>query len=64
MDVFSSKREKESYDLQKVVDRVYKGYEKYNDSVLNEIGNNEDVWIFLGAGISGDLINKIENENK
>lgn len=64
MDVFTSKREKESDGLQKKVDKIYKEFEKYNKKILNEIGTKDDIWIFLGAGCASDLIEKIENENK
>ena len=64
LDVFSSKREKESIFLQNKVDRIYKEFKKYNDSVIKEIGLYEDVWIFLGAGNADKLIDKLENENK
>lgn len=64
MDVFSSKREKESTILQKKVDKIYKKYNKFNEVILKEIGENEDIWVFLGAGTASNLIKKIENENK
>lgn len=64
MDVFSSKREKESKVLQNRVNRIYRKFNKFQDNILKEIGEKEDVWIFLGAGTACSLINKIENENK
>ena len=64
MDVFPSKREKESNVLQNKVNRLYKKFDKYEENILKEIGEKEDVWIFLGAGTACSLINKIENENK
>ena len=62
-DVYSSKRESESYNKQKIVDKIFKNFKKYNDDVLSLIGYDNDVWIFLGAGNASYLMDKLINEN-
>lgn len=67
MDVFSSSREKENIKFQKRLDFYFHKYPKYTTSTLSLIDGEDDVvWIFLGAGDANLLIEKlkkIHNQN-
>lgn len=62
LDVFSSSREKEEENKQKIVDKYFRKFKKYDEEVLKLINKNEyDVWIFLGAGTCNELLESIKN---
>ena len=64
LDVFTSAREKEEELLQKKVDRYFKRFNKYHEGVLNEINKNEqDVWVFLGAGSCNEILEEFKNKH-
>ena len=62
-EVYTSKRESKSINKQKIVDKIFSDFKKYNDDVFKTIGLNNDVWIFLGAGNASYIMEKLINEN-
>lgn len=64
MEVFTSKREKRNDKLQKKVDTYFKKFTKIEKLDYSLIGKENSVWLFLGAGLAGNMIMEIKNENK
>lgn len=63
LDVFTSKRENKNYSLQKKIDKFFHRFYRYDDECLKCIGKLDDVWVFLGAGVTNRLIQKLTYEN-
>lgn len=64
MDVFTSKREQKNNKLQKKIDKAFNKFSRIDNLDKDLIGSENNVWIFLGAGLAGNLIMEIRNENK
>lgn len=65
IDIFSSSREKENKILQKKIDLYFKKFKKFTNDILLQIdGNEEVVWVFLGAGDTNILIDELRKNNK
>lgn len=64
LDVFSSVRESEGVLMQKKIDRYFRKFKKYDDSVLEKISESKnEVWVFLGAGTCNELLKKFKKEH-
>ncbi|MBE6130342.1 MAG: hypothetical protein E7183_01270 [Erysipelotrichaceae bacterium] len=64
LDVFSSAREKEGVLMQKRVNRYFRKFKKYDSSILESIcESNKEVWVFLGAGTSNELLETFKKEH-
>lgn len=61
MDVFSSSREEKNIKFQRYINFYFHKYKKYSTSTLSLIdGNDNIVWIFLGAGEANLLIDELK----
>ena len=63
LDVFTSKRENKNNILQKKIDKSFNYFYRYDDECLKLVGQLDDVWVFLGAGVTNRLIKKLTYEN-
>lgn len=64
LDVFPSSRESYNAKLQRKIDFYFRCFEKFNINDIKKIDKNkENIWIFLGAGRSNEIIELLQNEN-
>ena len=64
LDVFSSAREISDEQMVKKVNRYFKKFKKFNENILNNIKKEKnEVWVFLGAGICNELLEKFKKEH-
>ena len=62
--VFPSSRESYNAKLQRKIDFYFRCFEKFNINDIKKIDKNkENIWIFLGAGRSNEIIELLQNEN-
>lgn len=57
------KGKNKNYSLQRKIDKFFHRFYRYDDECLKCIGKLDDVWVFLGAGVTNRLIQKITYEN-
>lgn len=60
-DVYVPKREKENKKEQLKIDKIYKEFSKYNELVLLDIGSNQEIFVFMGAGTIYKEIEKLND---
>ncbi len=59
MDVFTSKREKENNYQQEKINRYFKKFKKYNNTIIQNIRKSSEIWILLGAGTASDIMHDL-----
>lgn len=63
--VFTSKRENEDTYKQLKINKIFRKYRSFNPNILKLIDSSrEEVWVFLGAGIINNYIQKIIKKNE